>query len=118
MSVVLGGLSEAQRQSWVGLLEVAATRPDGWCLVGGQMVHLHCQERSFAPARPTDDSDVVLDVREHPHALQEFTAALVTPDSLQQARLPRAISTGGCAASPQSTSSSLRDLDGEQIGGA
>lgn len=34
MTVVLGGLSEAQRQSWVGLLEVAATLPEGWCLVG------------------------------------------------------------------------------------
>lgn len=77
MTVVLDGLTEAQRQSWVGLLEVAAILPDGWCLVGGQMVHLLCRERSFAPARPTDDSDVVLDVRARPNVLGDFTAALV-----------------------------------------
>jgi hypothetical protein len=78
MTVLLRGLSEAQRHGWVGLLEVAATPPDGWCLVGGQMVHLYCPERSFAPARPTDDGDVVLDVRAHPHVLRDFTAALVS----------------------------------------
>lgn len=39
MSVVLAGLTERQLQSWLGLLDVAADFPDGWCLVGGQMVH-------------------------------------------------------------------------------
>ena len=45
MTVVLTGLTERQRQSWLGLLDVAADFPNGWCLVGGQMVHLYCQER-------------------------------------------------------------------------
>ena len=77
MSVALTALSEPQRQSWLGLLEVAADFRDGWCLVGGQMVHLLCVERAFTPVRPTDDGDVVLDVRAHPHVLRDFTEALV-----------------------------------------
>lgn len=62
MTVTLTGLTERQRQSWLGLIEVAANFPTGWCLVGGQMVPLFCQERGFSPSRPTDDGDVVLDV--------------------------------------------------------
>jgi hypothetical protein len=77
MTVSLGALSEPQRQSWLGLLQVAADFGDGWCLVGGQMVHLLCVERAFTPVRPTDDSDVVLDVRARPQVLREFTQALV-----------------------------------------
>lgn len=42
MTVTLTGLTERQRQSWLGLLDVAADFPNGWCLVGGQMVHLYC----------------------------------------------------------------------------
>jgi hypothetical protein len=76
MTVVLTGLTERQRQSWIGLLDVAADFPDGWCLVGGQMVHLYCQERGFSPSRPTNDGDVVLDVRAQPNVLRDFTGAL------------------------------------------
>lgn len=76
MTVVLTGLTERQRQSWLGLLDVAADFPDGWCLVGGQMVHLYCQERGFSPSRPTNDGDVVLDVRAQPNVLRDFTGAL------------------------------------------
>lgn len=77
MTVTLTGLTERQRQSWLGLIEVAANFPTGWCLVGGQMVHLFCQERGFSPSRPTDDGDVVLDVRAQPEVLRNFTEALV-----------------------------------------
>jgi hypothetical protein len=76
MTVVLTGLTERQRQSWLGLLDVASSSPNGWCLVGGQMVHLYCQERGFSPSRPTNDGDVVLDVRAHPNVLRDFTGAL------------------------------------------
>jgi hypothetical protein len=40
MTVVLTGLRERQWESWLGLRDVAADFPNGWCLVGGQMVHL------------------------------------------------------------------------------
>ena len=78
MTVVLTGLTERQRQSWLGLFDVAADFPDGWCLVGGQMVHLYCQERGFSPSRPTNDGDVVLDVRAQPNVLRDFTGSLVS----------------------------------------
>lgn len=77
MSVALEALSEAQRQSWLGLLEVAKVFPTGWCLVGGQMVHLFCAERHFTPVRPTDDGDLALDVRAYPHILADFTQMLI-----------------------------------------
>jgi hypothetical protein len=76
MTVVLTGFTERQHQSWLGLLDVAADFPDGWCRVGGQMVHLYCQERGFSPSRPTNDGDVVLEVRAQPNVLSDFTGAL------------------------------------------
>ena len=76
MTVVLTGLTDRQQQSWLGLLDVAANFPTGWCLVGGQLVQLYCQERGFSPSRPTNDGDVVLDVRAQPNVLRDFTAAL------------------------------------------
>jgi hypothetical protein len=76
MTVPLEGLSEPQRQSWRGLLDVAAALPHGWCVVGGQMVLPAVPGTRVAPARPIDDGDVVLDVRTHPDVLREFTAAL------------------------------------------
>jgi hypothetical protein len=41
------------------------------------MVHLYCAERGFAPSRPTEDADTVLDVRAHPDILDRFTRALI-----------------------------------------
>jgi len=69
-------LTEGQAQSWRGLLAEAEIVPAGWCLVGGQMVHLHCWERGAFPNRPTDDVDTVLDIRAHPQMLRRFTGAL------------------------------------------
>jgi hypothetical protein len=40
------------------------------------MVFLYCSERGVSPGRPTDDGDVVLDVRARPNILHEFTSAL------------------------------------------
>ena len=76
--VLLEGLAEGQEQSWLGLLGVSTVLPGDWCLVGGQMVYLLCRERSFAPARLTNDGDVVLDVRARPKVLHDFTAALLS----------------------------------------
>ena len=93
MTVVLSGLTDRQQQCWLGLLDVADDFPNGWCLVGGQMVQLYCQERGFSPPRPTNDGDLVLDVRARPNVLRDFTAALaalgftsagVSPEGHQQ----------------------------------
>lgn len=76
MILKIPALTEGQAQSWRGLLAVAEIVPAGWCLVGGQMVHLHCWERGAFPNRPTDDVDTVLDIRAHPQMLRTFTEAL------------------------------------------
>lgn len=75
-TIVLGALSIGQEKSWNGLLDVSQMLPDGWTVVGGQMVQLHCFERGQFPARPTDDADAVLDLRAEPQMLWKFTAAL------------------------------------------
>ena len=75
--VTLPKLSAAQSESWTGLLDLAEQVPDGWALIGGQMVHLHCWERKATPNRPTDDLDVVLDIHTAPTMLKKFTQVLV-----------------------------------------
>lgn len=79
MSVlVLPAMTEAQAAGWTTLMTLAKRIPTGWCIVGGQMVHLHCWERGAAPSRPTDDGDVVLDIRSSPTMLHLFTTELVS----------------------------------------
>lgn len=75
--VIAPAMTAGQLQSWRGLLAVSARIPDDWCLVGGQLVQLHCWERGASPNRPTDDGDAVLDVRARPTIVLEFTQALV-----------------------------------------
>jgi hypothetical protein len=75
--IELPPMTAAQEQAWQALIQVSAQMGHrGWCLVGGQMVHLHCYERGVQPNRPTDDGDAALDVRGHPEVLLEFTTAL------------------------------------------
>lgn len=76
MTVTLKALSSRQRQAWLALLEVSVAFPSGWCVVGGQMVHLLCQERGSTANRPTNDGDVALDIRARPTILRDFTEAL------------------------------------------
>lgn len=76
MSVILPTTSAAQDASWRGLFYLAARVPDGWTLVGGQMVHLLCAERGVTPHRATPDVDTVLDVRRNPQILMTVTSTL------------------------------------------
>lgn len=66
-----------QTASWLGVLDLYDRLDDGWTLIGGQMVHLHCAERGDFPVRPTNDVDAVIDVRADPTFLHAFTATLV-----------------------------------------
>jgi hypothetical protein len=75
--VIAPAMAAGQLESWQGLLAVSARLPTDWCLVGGQLVQLHCWERGASPNRPTDDGDVVLDVRARPTIVLDFTQALV-----------------------------------------
>lgn len=77
MTVVMPTMVPQQEAGWTALLDVAERMPDGWSLVGGQLVHLHCVERGESPPRPTTDLDAVLDVRAYPQMLMQFTAVLI-----------------------------------------
>lgn len=70
-----------QLASWHGLLDLAEEwGTDNWCLVGGQLVHLHCWERGVSPNRTTNDADTVVDVRGATGALTGITQALTGLD--------------------------------------
>lgn len=74
--IVLPAMGAAQEAAWVALLDLYERHPDGWTLIGGQMVHLHCAERGYAPQRPTTDADMVVNARA-PEVLGSVTSALV-----------------------------------------
>ena len=61
--IVLPPMPPEQTASWMGLLDLHERLADGWTLIGGQLVHLHCAERGQFPVRPTNDADTVIDVR-------------------------------------------------------
>src|SRR5690554_5398348 len=75
--IQLPALGEAQEQSWHALMDVHERLSEGWTLVGGQLVHLHCAERGALPTRATDDIDTVVDIRASTSMLQTFTDVLV-----------------------------------------
>jgi hypothetical protein len=64
--VPLPAMSPAQEQGWRVLLDLGTVLPDGWCLIGGQMVWLFAAEHGVDPPRATDDVDVVIDLRSRP----------------------------------------------------
>lgn len=74
--IVLPAMPLEQTASWLGLLDLHERLAEGWTLIGGQLVHLHCAERGHRPIRPTNDADTVIDVRAEPEMLATFTQAL------------------------------------------
>lgn len=76
MTIVAPVMTSAQAQAWLALFQVYEAHPQGWALVGGQMVHSLCWERGANPSRPTQDADTVLDIRAHPTMLYDFTKTL------------------------------------------
>ncbi len=79
----LPALLGRQAESWAALAELAPTFGDNWLLVGGQMVFLHEVERQSAEVRPTDDIDVVVDIRTEPSGLRRIHGALVAATFIQ-----------------------------------
>ncbi len=53
--IVLPVMSAEQTASWLGVLDLYARLPEGWTLIGGQLVHLYCAERGQFPERATND---------------------------------------------------------------
>jgi hypothetical protein len=74
--ILLPAMPPEQTASWLGVLDRYDQLSDGWTLIGGQLVHLHCAERGQFPVRPTNDADTVIDVRADPKILHTFTKTL------------------------------------------
>jgi hypothetical protein len=74
--IVLPAMPAEQTASWLGILDLYDRLNEGWTLIGGQLVHLHCAERGEFPVRPTNDADTVIDVRADPTILHTFTKTL------------------------------------------
>lgn len=74
--IVLPAMPHEQTASWLGLLDLHERLAEGWTLIGGQLVHLHCAERGQFLVRPTNDADTVIDVRADPEMLATFTKTL------------------------------------------
>lgn len=75
--VVLPTLLGGQAESWAALVELAPAFGNNWLLVGGQLVFLHEVERGARDVRPTDDVDVVVDIRTEPAGLERLHGVLV-----------------------------------------
>lgn len=76
--IVLPPLAGGQAESWAALVELAPAFGDNWLLVGGQMVFLHELERQSTDVRPTDDIDVVVDLRAEPAGLARIHSKLIS----------------------------------------
>ncbi len=87
IKVALPPLVGGQAESWAALIELAPAFGENW-LVGGQMVFLHEVERRAKDIRPTDDVDVVIDLRAEPAGLARIHLALESAGFSQDAPSP------------------------------
>lgn len=91
MIIELEGLAPAAEEGWATLFDLNEADSTSCLLVGGQMMHLLSVEHAALVVRPTDDVDVVVDVRTRPQGtrwlagwLQErgFTLEGSNPDQI------------------------------------
>ena len=75
--VRLPPLAGRQQESWRAFIEMAPTLGDHRLLVGGQMVLLLEVERGSLETRPTDDVDIVIDLRVEPAGLARVHQILI-----------------------------------------
>ena len=69
-------LGALETELWDALLDIADRVPEGWTLIGGQMVLLHGLEKDRIPPRVSEDLDLVVDVRVRPPVLATLVSAL------------------------------------------
>jgi hypothetical protein len=67
--IVLPPLPSPVDQLWHVLLDLADNLTVPWTLAGGQMVLLHALEHGQAPLEPSQDGDVIADIRADHHAI-------------------------------------------------
>jgi len=84
-------LAGGQAESWRALIEIAPKLGRHWLLIGGQMVFLHEVEHESTDIRPTNDIDLVVDLRIDPAALEHTHTVLAGSDFAQDLRVPKVL---------------------------
>ncbi len=67
---------ELEQEIWETLIALARERPDGWTLIGAQMVALHGFEAGRERPRLSTDADILVNVRVVPTATKDFSTFL------------------------------------------
>lgn len=81
MTLDLGRLAPAAFEAWTVVFELDETFTGDWVVVGGQMVALHAASLGVKDGvRPTDDVDVLVDVRARSAATRELAGWLSDRD--------------------------------------
>jgi hypothetical protein len=78
--IVLPPLPRPVDQLWHVLLDLADSLTVPWTLAGGQMVLLHALEHGQAPLEPSQDGDVIADIRADHKALTKVAALSANQD--------------------------------------
>jgi hypothetical protein len=78
MVIPLDSMTPAQKEGWRVLLDLYDDFPEGWCIIGGQMVWLLAQEYGVEPIRATEDVDVVVDIGADQGLIRRLCAWLET----------------------------------------
>ena len=90
--IVLPPLASPVDQLWRVLLDLSASLTVPWTLAGGQMVLLHALEHGRVPLEPSQDGDVIADVRADHQAITQVVRQLYRLGFTLES-----ISTGGLA---------------------
>jgi hypothetical protein len=70
VTVELRYLSQAAEEGWATLFDLAEVGADSWLLVGGQMMHVLALQHGAERIRPTQDIDVVVNLRVQPNGTE------------------------------------------------
>lgn len=74
--LVLPAVPGPAAEIWTTLCELAAAKPDGWTLIGGQMVLLHALEHDAEPSRISTDLDILVNARVVAGAVEAFVSLI------------------------------------------
>ena len=100
-TIRLPALAGGQAESWRALIEIAPRLGRHWLLIGGQMVFLHEVERQSSKVHPTNDIDLVVDLRVEPTALDHTHAVLADAGFEQDQPSPEGVALiGGTRQAP------------------
>lgn len=75
--VKLKPAGKLEQATWEALINLCEREPDGWTLIGAQMVTLHALENGYSPLRVSRDLDVLADVRVMSNATSQISKTLL-----------------------------------------